>query len=46
MMDLYPIRIPRKLKKKISNRGIKVDSKTGVIKLPKRKIKIPTDYYF
>ena len=28
-----------------SNREIKVDSDTGIIKLPKHKMKIPTDYY-
>ena len=28
-----------------SNRKIKIDSDTGIIKLPKRKMKIPTDYY-
>ncbi len=28
-----------------SSHIIKVDEKTGEIKLPKRKLKIPTDYY-
>jgi hypothetical protein len=28
-----------------SSHKIKVDEKTGEIKLPKRKLEIPTDYY-